>query len=90
MRENVLHREIISLLHKEKASYIAPANSEYIGKALGISPSYVRTQMCGLMKAKLVAVRRGNSGGYYLTGGEKMEKVNSNLIDSIIGSGSEF
>lgn len=81
MNQNALHQEIISLLGKEKSSYAAPVNSEYLGQKLRISPSYVRTQMCSLIKAKLVAVRRGNGGGYYLIGGENMETDNATLVD---------
>lgn len=81
MNRNALHEEIISLLRKEKSSYAVPINSEYLGQRLRISPSYVRTQMCSLIKAKLVAVRRGNGGGYYLIGGVNMEMDNGALVD---------
>lgn len=80
MNQKELHKEIISLLRKEGSSYAAPIKSELIGQKLRISPSYVRTQMFSLVKAKLVAVRRGNGGGYYFIGGNKMETINPSLV----------
>ena len=81
MNEKTLHEELISLLRKEKSSYAAPVNSEYIGQKLRISPSYVRTQMCCLIKNKQAAVRRGNGGGYYLIEGGKVKMADPILVD---------
>lgn len=74
---NNLHREIMRLLRQEHASYANPVDSDRIGKMLNVTPSYVRSQITGLVKRQWVGVRRGNGGGYYLC-----EEVCKEYVDS--------
>lgn len=67
--ESALQNEIIALLRQSGSSYANPLNSTEIGRRLNVSPPYVRTRMRELVRDGVVAVRRGNGGGYYLTGG---------------------
>ena len=67
MRElSILHQEVLILLAREQASYAQPINSEGIGRALNITPSYIRSQLSALVREKRIGVRRGNGGGYYM------------------------
>lgn len=69
MRElSILQLEVRDLLAREHTSYAQPLNSEYIGRALNITPSYIRRQLTRLVKERLIGVRRGNGGGYYIIG----------------------
>jgi DNA-binding IscR family transcriptional regulator len=63
---NSLHEEVLKLLVRHETSYAKPMNSEKIGEILKVTPSYIRSQLSQLVKLSLVAVRRGNGGGYYL------------------------
>ena len=63
---SVLHHEVLMLLERERASYAQPISSGDIGKALNITPSYIRSQMVILVRERLIGVRRGNGGGYYI------------------------
>lgn len=67
--ENALHSEMLALLKQAGSSYANPLNSNEIGRRLNVSPPYIRCQMRRLVQAGVVAVRRGNGGGYYLAGG---------------------
>lgn len=71
---NNLHQEIVLLLHKKATSYAWPMNSREIGDMLQVTPSYVRSQLSQLVKEGVIAVRRGNGGGYYI----KREGVSHN------------
>jgi DNA-binding IscR family transcriptional regulator len=64
---NYLHEEVFKLLAQHETSYAKPMNSEKIGEILKVTPSYIRSQLSQLVKLRLVRVRRGNGGGYYLT-----------------------
>lgn len=61
-----VHREIIRVLVREKASYAHPIRSERLGMALHLAPSYVREQVRRLQDLHLVGARRGPGGGYFL------------------------
>ncbi|MEM5796470.1 MAG: Rrf2 family transcriptional regulator, partial [Bacillota bacterium] len=61
-----LQTEALLLLKREQASYAKPVSSEYIGKILNITPSYVRSQLAQMVRESVLGVRRGNGGGYYL------------------------
>jgi DNA-binding IscR family transcriptional regulator len=61
-----LEQEVLLLLARQQSSYAWPISSEQIGKELNITPSYVRSQLGKLIDAKMVGVRRGNKGGYYI------------------------
>lgn len=63
-----LHAEVLRLLHEEGSAYAQPVDSVEIGKALNVTPSYIRSQLTSLVKAGVIGVRRGNGGGYYLIG----------------------
>jgi DNA-binding IscR family transcriptional regulator len=61
-----LEQEVLLLLARQQSSYANPISSEQIGKELNITPSYIRSQLGRLIDAKMVGVRRGNKGGYYI------------------------
>jgi DNA-binding IscR family transcriptional regulator len=61
-----LEQEVLLLLARQQSSYAYPISSEQIGKELNITPSYVRSQLGRLVDIKMVGVRRGNKGGYYI------------------------
>ncbi len=61
-----LHHEVFQLLTRHATSYSQPMNSREIGELLKVTPSYVRSQLSQLVKERLVGVRRGNGGGYYI------------------------
>lgn len=63
-----IHEEIIKLLQSKGACYARPATSAEIGDALNVSPSYVRQRISQLCAWRLVGVRRGPGGGYYVRG----------------------
>lgn len=63
---NNLCHEICFLLAEKGTSYAHPLNSQQIGAALKVTPSYIRSQLSRLVKEGLVGVRRGNGGGYYI------------------------
>jgi DNA-binding IscR family transcriptional regulator len=63
---NYLHEEVFKLLIQHETSYAKPMNSQVIGKLLKVTPSYIRSQLSQLVKLRLVGVRKGNGGGYYL------------------------
>lgn len=60
------HHEILQVLREARATYADPVSSEEIGRRLRLTPSYVRAVARALVRMGLVAVRRGNGGGYYL------------------------
>lgn len=66
---NNLQQEALNLLEREQTSYAKPLNSEIIGRMLNVTPSYIRSQLAKLAAARLIGVRRGNSGGYYILKG---------------------
>lgn len=74
---NNLHQEIVLLLHQKAASYAWPLNSREIGAMLQVTPSYIRSQLSQLVKTGMIAVRRGNGGGYYI----KREEVSHDAGD---------
>lgn len=61
-----IHEEIYHLLISHRATYARPLNSNEIGHALNVTPSYVREQAGLLIRLNMVAVRRGRGGGYYV------------------------
>lgn len=62
-----IHQEILRLLIQHQASYARPLSSAELGLALRVTPSYVREQARLLRRRRLLSVRRGRGGGYYLT-----------------------
>jgi DNA-binding IscR family transcriptional regulator len=52
-------------------------NSAEIGEILKVTPSYIRSQLSQLVKIKLVGVRRGNGGGYYMIQEEIQQDASS-------------
>lgn len=62
----VVHEEILRTLADAQASYAHPVSSEDVARALNLNPSYVREQAQTLLALKLVEVRRGRGGGYFL------------------------
>ena len=61
-----IHEEILRILCLRQASYAAPIPSAELAVALNVAPSYVRQQVALLRAMKMVGVRRGRGGGYYL------------------------
>ena len=59
-----IHKEIINILAAHNASYSDPLSSGEIAKVLSVNPSYLRLQI--LLLKKIVGVRRGKKGGYFL------------------------
>jgi DNA-binding IscR family transcriptional regulator len=74
---NYLHEEVLKLLIQHETSYAKPMNSEKIGEILKVTPSYIRRQLSQLAKIRLVGVRRGNGGGYYLVKEEMQQHARS-------------
>jgi DNA-binding IscR family transcriptional regulator len=72
-----LHAEIFKLLVRYETSYAKPMNSQEIGALLKVTPSYIRSQLSQFVKTKLVGVRRGNGGGYYLITEERQQNATS-------------
>ncbi|MCL6450618.1 MAG: Rrf2 family transcriptional regulator [Acetobacteraceae bacterium] len=66
MKLNGIHEEIVKVLSCRAASYARPSSSDEIGRALNVSPSYVRGCIRPLVELRVVGVRRGRGGGYYL------------------------
>ena len=62
-----IHQEILRLLIQRQASYARPVSSAELGMELRVAPSYIRAQVRLLRRCKLVSVRRGRGGGYYLS-----------------------
>lgn len=69
MKENLkpIQEEILRTLEAMDTSYAHPASSEELGKALNVTPSYIRKQIKTLVQAGIVTARRGIGGGYYLS-----------------------
>lgn len=63
---SVVHEEIMRTLADARASYAHPVNSEDVARRLNLTPSYVREQAQALLALRLVEVRRGRGGGYFL------------------------
>lgn len=61
-----LQQEIVNILVKCDADYARPVNSRELGETLRVSPSYIREQVKDLLESKLISVRRGPGGGYFL------------------------
>ena len=61
-----IHEEILRILSVRQASYAAPIPSVELATALNVAPSYIRQQVALLRAMKVVGVRRGRGGGYYL------------------------
>ena len=61
-----IHEEILRILALRQASYAAPIPSVELAVALNVAPSYIRQQVALLRAMKVVGVRRGRGGGYYL------------------------
>ncbi|AIF53652.1 Rrf2 family transcriptional regulator [Pelosinus sp. UFO1] len=70
---NYLHEEVLRLLAQQETSYAKPMNSQEIGEILKVTPSYIRSQLSQLVKVRLVRVRRGNGGGYYVMQEERQQ-----------------
>ena len=61
-----IHEEILRILHSRNASYATPIPSVELATALNVAPSYIRQQVALLRALKVIGVRRGRGGGYYL------------------------
>ena len=61
-----IHHEILRILTDRQASYACPIPSVELASALNVAPSYVRHQVAVLRSLRMVGVRRGRGGGYYL------------------------
>ena len=61
-----IHEEILRVLIRRGATYSEPIPSWELASALNVTPSYVRAQVAVLRRLKVVGVRRGRGGGYYL------------------------
>lgn len=61
-----IQEEILALLIRQEATYARPVSSAFIGDMLNVTPSYVREQAGELVRRRLIGVRRGRGGGYYL------------------------
>ncbi|BAS28792.1 Rrf2 family transcriptional regulator [Limnochorda pilosa] len=61
-----IHHEILRVLAQRASSYARPVTSSEIGRELNVAPSYVREQVLTLKGRRLVRVRRGPGGGYYI------------------------
>ncbi|MBD3264276.1 MAG: AsnC family transcriptional regulator [Candidatus Omnitrophica bacterium] len=59
-----IHKEILKALKVNGSTYAHPINSQLLSKILNVDPSYIRFQMAFLRK--MVGVRRGKKGGYYI------------------------
>lgn len=70
-----LQQEIVNILVKCDADYARPVNSKELGETLRVSPSYIREQVKDLLESKLISVRRGPGGGYFLNQRWKKMKV---------------
>lgn len=66
-----IHLEILRVLKERGSSYAQPVSSTEIGRELNVAPSYVREQVMALQGRRLVRVRRGPGGGYYVDGDRK-------------------
>lgn len=62
-----IQEEIVRLLLEERADYARPLSSARLAGMLRATPSYVREQVGKLRRQRLVSVRRGRGGGYYLS-----------------------
>ncbi len=76
-----IHQEILRLLTQRQASYARPVSSAELGMELRVAPSYIRAQARLLRRFKLVSVRRGRGGGYYLN------RANQARYESLVGTG---
>gem|GEM_PF-1708116 len=74
-----LQEEILQILRTGQASYARPMNSREIGQRLNITPCYIRKQLGALVARRLVGVRRGSGGGYYIHSrrGKDMGRLNA-------------
>ncbi|MDI3280270.1 MAG: AsnC family transcriptional regulator [Bacillota bacterium] len=70
-RMSPIHEEILRVLREKEASYASPICSEVLGEKLNLTPSYVREQVRLLQELRLVGVRRGRGGGYFLLNGQE-------------------
>ncbi|MFW5962093.1 MAG: Rrf2 family transcriptional regulator [bacterium] len=64
--KDYLLEQIVFFLKEGKASYASPINSDEIGKKFNITPSYVRKKIKKLKNNKVIGVRRGVGGGYFI------------------------
>lgn len=65
-RLSFLQQEIIKELTRCNACYRSPASSFTLSKALNVSPAYIRRNIVKLKQAKMIGVRRGLRGGFFL------------------------
>ena len=70
-----IHDQVVRCLMNLDTSYAHPISSQHLGELLNVTPSYIRERMRALIDLKLVGVRRGRGGGYFLNMGERRIKA---------------
>jgi DNA-binding IscR family transcriptional regulator len=65
-RLSFLQQEIVKELTKLNAGYRNPVSSFQLAESLNVNPSYIRRNINKLKAIKMVGVRRGTGGGYFL------------------------
>jgi DNA-binding IscR family transcriptional regulator len=65
-RLSFLQQEIIKELTRSSACYRSPISSFELARVLNVPPAYIRRNITKLKQAKMVGVRRGLRGGFFL------------------------
>lgn len=65
-RLSFLQQEIIKELREKNACYRSPVSSFDLSRSLNVNPAYVRRCVGKLKQIKLIGVRRGVGGGFFL------------------------
>lgn len=87
-----VQKEILRVLFDKKSSYANPVSSQTISKLLNLNPSYVREQAKILFGLKLINVRRGPKGGYFVIHNREERKMaeTEQLLLEALESGREY
>lgn len=81
-------KAIYDYLNTKKASYARPINSGEISRHLNLNPSYVREQMKGLVESRVIGVRRGPKGGYFVLDTSRQLRITVNGQENTYASGT--
>lgn len=65
-RLSFLQQEIIKELTRCNACYRSPISSFTLSRTLNVTPAYIRRNITKLKQVKMVGVRRGLRGGFFL------------------------
>ena len=65
-RLSFLQQEIIKELTRCNACYSNPISSFALSRTLNVTPAYIRRNITKLKAVKMVGVRRGLRGGFFL------------------------